>query len=90
MVEFWNSPPVIAFAGLAATAPLWLVIWWLNRQDRRRWELQEQLREMEQAIREEAMSDEEREWWWEYRERQTAIRHEARRRLGLPDEERPS
>jgi hypothetical protein len=45
---------------------------------------------MEQAIREEAMSDEDREWWRQSRERQTAIRHEARRRLGLPDEERPS
>jgi hypothetical protein len=63
---------------------------WLNRRERRSqrwWAMQEQLREMEQAIREEAMSDEEREWWRQHRERQAAIKQEARRRLGLPDEE---
>jgi hypothetical protein len=45
---------------------------------------------MEQAIREEAMPEEERDWWRQYRERQAAIKQEARRRLGLPDEEPPA
>jgi hypothetical protein len=42
---------------------------------------------MEQQIREEQMSEEEREWHRHYRERQAKIRREARRRLGLPEEE---
>jgi hypothetical protein len=45
---------------------------------------------MEQAIWEEAMSDEDREWWRQYRERQAAVTHEALRRLGLLDEEPPA
>jgi hypothetical protein len=95
--ELLDSPVVAAFAGLVATAPLWLFIWWMNRRLTRRWklqdqrwELQDQLRDMEQAIREEAMSDEVREWWRRHRERQAAIKREARRRLGLPDEEPPA
>ena len=36
MRERLSSPTLSAFAGLAATAPLWLVLWWLNRRDRRR------------------------------------------------------
>jgi hypothetical protein len=90
MREFVNSPPVSAFAGLAATAPLWLVLWWLNRRDRRRWELQEQLREMEQAIGEEAMPEAQREWWRQSRGQQAAITQEARRRLALPNEAPPA
>jgi hypothetical protein len=49
--------------------------------------LQQQLREMEAAIREEQLSDAERAWRREYREREAEIRREARRRLGLPEEE---
>jgi len=90
MRKFLNAPMVAALACLALTAPLWVWHWWVNRRDRRRWELREQLREMEQAIREEAMSDEQREWWRQYREREAAIKQEARRRLGLPDEEPPA
>jgi hypothetical protein len=48
--------------------------------------LQRQLWDMEQQIREEQMSDEERAWHRQYRERQREIRREARRRLGLPEE----
>ena len=54
----------------------------LNGCDQRRWEVREPLREMAQAIREGAMSEEDREWW-----RQHRIREEARRRLGVPDDE---
>jgi hypothetical protein len=53
--------------------PVWMAIWWMNRRDRRRWEPQEQLRDMEQVIREEAIPDEDREWWRQPRERQADI-----------------
>ena len=36
-----DAPAVIAFACLAATAPLWVMFWWVNRRDRRRWEVRE-------------------------------------------------
>jgi hypothetical protein len=51
--------------------------------------LQQQVREMEEAIREEQLSDDQREWRLQYRERQAAITREARRRLGLPEENPP-
>jgi len=92
MIEFLNSPLAIVLACIVGMLPagvVWGLMPWLFRRDGRRREVREQLREIEQAIREEAMSDEEREWWRQYRERQAAIRHEARRRLGLPDEDEP-
>jgi hypothetical protein len=58
-------------------------------EDDRRQALQHQLRDMEQAIREEQLSDAEREWRRQYQAREAAITQEARRRLGLPDEETP-
>jgi hypothetical protein len=42
---------------------------------------------MEEVIREEQLSDTERAWRQQYQEREAAIRREARRRLGLPEEE---
>ena len=73
---------VLVFVGpyLAAT-------WWLRRRDQRRLDVQAQLREMEQAIWEEQLSDEERARRRQYRAQQVAIHQEARRRLGLPEEE---
>jgi hypothetical protein len=71
--------------GLAVCALIIAVMCWLNRRDRRRAELQQQLREMEEAIYEETLPDEQREWRRQYREQRAAIRREARRRLGLPD-----
>ena len=53
----------------------------------RQWELQRQLWDMERQIREEHMADEEREWHRQYRARQAEITREARRRLGLPEED---
>jgi hypothetical protein len=81
-------PPVVIVFG-------WLN-WWLTRRDRRRMgeqnvasqrvrELQRQLWEKEDQIREERLSEEEREWRRRYREEQAAVRREARRRLGLPE-----
>jgi hypothetical protein len=54
---------------------------------RRQWALQQQLRDLEQQIREEAMSEEWRDWHRQWRQKQADIAREARRRLGLPEEE---
>jgi ABC-type transport system involved in cytochrome bd biosynthesis fused ATPase/permease subunit len=91
MSGFLHSPVGVVLGmilgAVVGIAPCLVVLWWLNRRDQGRWELREQLREMERAIREEAMSEEEREWCRQYRARQAAIQQEARRRLGLPEEE---
>jgi hypothetical protein len=62
---------------------------WQQQQAERQitWALQRQLWEMEQHIREEAMSDEDRQWHQRYRQREAEIQREARRRLGLPEGE---
>jgi hypothetical protein len=41
--------------------PCLLITWWFHRRDRLRWELQEQLRELEEQIREETLPDWQRE-----------------------------
>jgi serine phosphatase RsbU (regulator of sigma subunit) len=46
-----------------------------------------QLWEMERHIREEAMSDEDRQRHQQYHQREAEIQREAQRRLGLPEEE---
>jgi hypothetical protein len=72
--------------------------WWLDRRERRRWQqqnaerqrqwaLQRQLCELEDQIREERLSEAAREWRRRYREERAEIKREARRRMGLPDEE---
>jgi hypothetical protein len=86
VLAFWKSWGVLVAAGAVSVA-IWVAIWVVNRRDQRRWEVQEQLREMGQAIREEGLPDEEREWLRRYREEQAEIKREARRRLGLPEEE---
>jgi len=58
-------------------------------EEDRRQALQQQLRELEQQIREEQWSDEERAWHQASRARQAEIHREARRRLGLPEEDAP-
>jgi len=58
-------------------------------EEDRREAVRRQLQELEEQIREEQRSDEERAWRQQYREREAAITREARRRLGLPDEEEP-
>ena len=96
-------PPVVWAILLPAIAmgPFLLCLWWLNRRDRRRWAheqaertrqwaLQQQVWEMEQQIWDEQLSDEAREAQRQARERAAAVRREARRRLGLPEEEKPS
>jgi C4-dicarboxylate-specific signal transduction histidine kinase len=92
MSEVPISPLGVLLAVAAGVVPvcivLWIVMWWLDRRDRRRWELQAQLREMEQAIYEETLPEHQREWRRQHREEQAEITREARRRLGLPEEER--
>jgi hypothetical protein len=51
------------------------------------WAVQAQVRKLEQQIREESMSEEWREWHRQWRAQQAEIHREARRRLGLPEEE---
>jgi hypothetical protein len=62
---------------------------WAHEQAERerQWALQRQLRELERQIREERLPEEEREAIRERRRRDTEIRREARRRLGLPEED---
>jgi hypothetical protein len=62
---------------------------WAHEQAERerQWALQRQLRELEQQIREERLPEEEREAIRERRRRDAEIRREARRRLGLPEED---
>jgi hypothetical protein len=75
---------------LALNVPLWAFLWWLWRQtarDRRRWEVQQQVWEMERQIWDEQLPDEERERRRAAQARAAAVRREARRRLGLRDEE---
>jgi hypothetical protein len=59
----------------------------LSERDRRRWAVREQVFEMAQQIRAESMSEEWREWHRQGRRQQVEIQQEARRRLGLPEED---
>jgi len=87
MSDCLNSPLGAIVGVLAGTLPVWLVIWWLNRRARRRWEVQQQQRDLEQQIWEESLPDWQREAIQAQRQRQVEITREARRRLGLPEEE---
>ena len=69
MREFLDTPwgPVILW--LVIMLPFWIALWWWQRRDRRRaaaaqrqWAAQQQVWEIEQAIREEQLSDQERAW----------------------------
>jgi hypothetical protein len=68
-------------------ACIWGVVWWTTRRNRRRAELLQQLREMEQAIYEETLPADEREALRRARAQRAEIKREARRRLGLPEED---
>jgi len=91
---------IAALAALASMVPLLGVCIWCMVRDRRhqcqaqadqrRWVLQRQLWDMERQIRDEGLTDEEREWTQQVRARQAEITREVRRRLGLPEEEPPA
>lgn len=91
MIEFLYSPTAQGMAVLAVVVLLGVLSMWLDHRDTRRicrrLELQQQLWEIEDQIREERLSEEERERRRRYREEQVEVKREARRRLGLPDEE---
>jgi hypothetical protein len=91
MLECFNTPLGIVLAGIAPLGLVALVPCWLNtrhmRRLLRRWEVEDQLRELEAPINEEHLPAEEQERRRQFRESQTAVKREARRRLGLPEEE---
>jgi hypothetical protein len=95
MIEFFTQPiPAGVTLFLALTVPFWTAFWWLSRRDRRRdaesmrhWELQQQLWQMERQIWDEQRSDEAREQARQAQARAAEVTREARRRLGLPEEE---
>jgi hypothetical protein len=83
--------------GLAVGVPLCIFEALLKRDQRRwqheetkrqrQWALQRQLQEVEQRLYEESLPDWQREAIQESRHRRAEVRREARRRLGLPDDE---
>jgi hypothetical protein len=91
MREFFHSPLGIALAGVAPVGLLAIVLCWLSARDTRRivrrWEVEDQLRQLEAQIDEERLPAEEQERRRQFRAEQAAVKREARRRLGLPEEE---
>ena len=67
--------------GVMIMLPCLLITWWVRRHDQRRWAVQQQVRELEQQIWEENLSDWTRQAILESRQRQAEIQREARRRL---------
>jgi hypothetical protein len=84
MSEGWNAPLGVALGallGLTVGLLGWCVaLWWSSHRDQRQWAVQQQLWR-------ERSPDEEREALEEARARQRAITQEARRRLGLTEED---
>jgi hypothetical protein len=86
-----NHPLVGVLAVLISTAvgvaPFLLLQAWESRRLRRRWELQDQLREIEDQIWLDSLPEWQREAMERGRQQRAEIKREARRRLGLPEEE---
>jgi hypothetical protein len=79
---------------LVTMGPFWLTLGWWWRRDRRQaaeWQrhyaVQQQVWEMERQIWDEQLSDEAREAQRQAHERAAEVTREARRRLGLLEEE---
>jgi hypothetical protein len=72
---------------LGFLVPILTVVWWLNRRDRRRREVQQQIWDLERQIWRESLPDSQREALEEADRKQVEIAREARRRLGLPEEQ---
>jgi hypothetical protein len=89
----WSSPLGTLLAFGLLNGVIWAVFVVLWRRRERRWQREDQVQQqrwaLEQQIREEGLSADWRQWHQEARQRQAAIRQEARRRLGLPEEEDP-
>jgi hypothetical protein len=91
MLECFNTPLGMALACVAPVGLVALVLCWLNARDTRRilrrWEMERQLRDLEAQIYEERLPEAEQERRRQFREAQAEVKREARRRLGLPEEE---
>jgi hypothetical protein len=98
MSDFWQTPLGGVLSILAGTAvgvgPFLLLYWGLTRRDARRWqreaERRQQLWDLQDQIWRESLPDWQREAVERAARTRAAIRHEARRRLGLPEEEPPA
>jgi hypothetical protein len=99
-----NSPLAIVLGAIGGIAvgllPALLVFAWLSRRDRRRFQQEEAERQRQQALQRQQWELEEQIWRenlpdWQREAIEAAahkrveIRREARRRLGLPEEEPP-
>jgi hypothetical protein len=73
--------------GVVFLVPCLAIIWWMNRRDRRQREVQAQIWDLERQIRRESLPDWQREAIEEADRKQVEIHREARRQLGLPEEE---
>ena len=90
-----NSPLAIMLGVLVGTlvglAPIIILQRWWQRRDRRRWQREETLRrqlwELEDQIWLDSLPEWQREAIERGRQQRVEIRREARRRLGLPEEE---
>ena len=90
-----NSPLAIVLGVLVGTlvglAPILVLQLWSQRRDRRRWQraetLRRQLWELEDQIWLDSLPEWEREAIERGRQQRAEIKREARRRLGLPEEE---
>ena len=82
----------LALGLLVALVPVGILVWWQQR-DMRRWrrenELRQQLWELEDQIWRESLPDWQREAFDRADRQRVAIQREARRRLGLPEEDEP-
>ena len=89
----WSSPLGTVLAFGAVNVVIWAGFGVLWRRRERRWRredlVRQQLWELEQQIREEGMSEDWRAWHRQWRAQQAEIHREARRRLGLPEEDAP-
>ena len=95
VLAFLNSPLGAALGFAAGTLLVYLVaiplFWWRDRRHQQRWRreetLQRQLRELEDEIWRESLPDWQREAMEEADRKRAEVKWEARRRLGLPEEE---
>jgi hypothetical protein len=96
--EFLHASGGLALVCPAVMGLLVGLVWWTNRRWWRQWTqeqaaherqraLQHQLWAMEDQIRRESLPDWQREAIEEVDRQRVAIKQEARRRLGLPEEE---
>jgi hypothetical protein len=96
VLAFLNSPLGAALGFAAGTLLVYLVaiplFWWWDCRRQQCWRREEtlrwQLRELEDQIWRESLPDWQREAMERADQKRAEIKREARRRLGLPEEER--